>query len=403
MQRVKRSSYLFFLIEDRKIFDPEAFLRGQIDLSTQPEIVALTPYFASEQAIEPADLELLTRVPAETWSPVSQLRRESRLDLDRLERLVARGLLLSDGDDPASARVRRFEELLTEGHWHPLAALYHFKSREPDEGFEGSELDARKLEKNADDDAAAFLERHGAPPEPFHRRRGLDEQLHLPLVEKSGRFYDLLRSRKTVRAFDSSRSLSLEQLSCLLRYVFGCQGTVRLSDALLLQKTSPSGGSLHPIEAYPLVLDVEGLDPGLFHYNCRDHSLEPLQGLEVESARRLAVEIGAGQQFVGDAHVLVLMTARFPRNHWKYRRRSRTYSVMLMDAGHLSQTFYLVANDLGLGAFYTAAVDGSRLEEALGLEAAEEGAIGICGCGVRSRDSDLGLAFRPFEPRSTEL
>jgi nitroreductase len=54
---------------------------------------------------------------------------------------------------------------------------------------------------------------------------------------------------------------------------------------------------------------------------------------------------------------------------------------MLMDAGHLSQTFYLVCTDLGLGAFVTAAINGAKIEERLGVDPTRHGALAICGCG----------------------
>jgi SagB-type dehydrogenase family enzyme len=100
--------------------------------------------------------------------------------------------------------------------------------------------------------------------------------------------------------------------------------------------------------------------------------------------------------------VLFLLTARFYRSYWKYRRHPRAYSVLLMDVGHLSQTLYLVCTRLGLGAFVTAAINGGTAEDRLGLDPLDEGALAICGCGVPAAGTTrLDPDFRPFTPRGS--
>jgi nitroreductase len=54
-----------------------------------------------------------------------------------------------------------------------------------------------------------------------------------------------------------------------------------------------------------------------------------------------------------------------------------------MDAAHLSQTLYLVAADLGLGAFVTIAVNARDIERELGLDGVGEGVVAMTGCGPR--------------------
>ncbi|MEM7587806.1 MAG: SagB family peptide dehydrogenase [Acidobacteriota bacterium] len=165
-----------------------------------------------------------------------------------------------------------------------------------------------------------------------------------------------------------------------------------------MKKTSPSGGGLHPIEIYPLVLNAEGLTPGLYHYSLERHAFDQLEALDVHAARDLANELTAGQRYTRNAGVLFLMTARFFRNFWKYRRHDKAYSVLQMDAAHLSQTLYLVCAELGLGAFFTAAVNGRNIEQRLGLDGFQEGALAVCGCGHATADSlRVGPQFQDFE------
>ena len=400
MRKIKRSSYLFFLIGETPLFDAAAFLRGELRIETESHLEALSLLTGDRQGISPAQLEWLCRLSTRTWSPAARWTDDPALGDASLEDLAGRGWLLCDAEAPELAGLRRREELLKSCQWHPYAALYHFLDREQG----ATPVDLAALSESAARDAEDFVRRYGPPPDPFYSAGCAGPRVDLPLDEKSGQLYEALANRRSIRAFDNARSLQLRDLATLLRYTFGCHGTLELSpETLLVHKTSPSGGSLHPIEAYPLVLDVEGLAPGLYHYDIRAHALEPLEELDRGQAAELAADLANGQLYAGSAHALVLMTVRFFRNHWKYRRRSRTYGVMLMDAGHLSQTFYLVAAELGLGAFYTAAVDGPRIEATLGLEPEEEGALAICGCGVRkTAGDDLGLAFQPFVPRQTD-
>jgi nitroreductase len=75
-----------------------------------------------------------------------------------------------------------------------------------------------------------------------------------------------------------------------------------------------------------------------------------------------------------------------------------------MDAAHLSQTLYLVAAELGLGAFVTAAINAANIDERLGIDGCSEGALAVSGCGRRAAErSPLEPAFAPYVPRETQL
>jgi nitroreductase len=70
-----------------------------------------------------------------------------------------------------------------------------------------------------------------------------------------------------------------------------------------------------------------------------------------------------------------------------------------MDAGHLSQTFYLVCAELGLGAFVTAAINNADIDDRLGLDGFAEGSLAISGCGPLVEESSyLQPRFEPHRP-----
>ena len=148
-----------------------------------------------------------------------------------------------------------------------------------------------------------------------------------------------------------------------------------------------------------MISNVEGVTPGIYHYNAGDHSLALLKRLTQAEACDFATRSMCGQGYFGSAHVSFVLAARFYRSHWKYRRHPRAYAGILMDAAHLSQTLYLVAAELGLGAFVTIGINGRDIEERLGLDGIEEGVVAMCGCGPRSpRPSPLEPVFTARRP-----
>ena len=81
----------------------------------------------------------------------------------------------------------------------------------------------------------------------------------LPKMRRTGDLYEALEARRTARLFDPAQNLSREDLAALLFYTFAFRGSLSVGDhVMMLARTSPSGGGLHPIEAYPLVLRADG-------------------------------------------------------------------------------------------------------------------------------------------------
>jgi SagB-type dehydrogenase family enzyme len=131
-----------------------------------------------------------------------------------------------------------------------------------------------------------------------------------------------------------------------------------------------------------VALRVRGLAPGLYHYAADRHRLERLRR---GASAREAVRWLAGQRWFGKAAALVLMTAVLSRSQWKYQF-PRAYRVLLADAGHLCQTFCLVATWLGLAPFCTMALADSQIERALRVDGVREAVLYAAGVGFRPAD-----------------
>lgn len=284
--------------------------------------------------------------------------------------------------------LRRRDEQLASPAWNRYAALYHSLTRW---------TDVRAVVAG---EAPLPQGRGRWPPPPhFHAVSEPVAISQLPLAEPQRPLYELLLQRKTSRGFDADASLSLVELSTILRYVWGCHGVLEVRDELtILKKTSPSGGSQHPVEVYPLVRVVEGVQSGLYHYAVEGHELELIEPHTSDEVTELILEFTAGQAHFGSAQVLFLMTARFGRNFWKYAAHAKAYRVLLLDAAHLSQTLYLVCAELGLGAFVSAAINEDNIDRHLRLQPFTEGAILVSGCG-RPAPSEREPQYRLHTPR----
>jgi putative peptide maturation dehydrogenase len=391
MRRVRRSAHLFFRLTDELLPDIAGLLRGEVELVPGTRLVALSPLTGRAVGVTQDELRLLSTLSPTGWTEVEDLELGGRPVSKALEKLAAAGVVVGDGPDEPVASLRALDERLTAIGWDPHAALYHAfsKWRDVDVG------DVPVAAPPGTPDGRR-------PPGPFHASPQAQETVDLELARPENGVFPLLARRRTTRGLDPDASLTRDELGLLLYYTFGCQGFLDLGDGLVvLRKTSPSGGSLHPVEAYPLVVGVDGLAPGLYHYRVDRHALELLVSLDRDAAREQLVAFAAGQAYLSGASVLVVMTARFSRSFWKYRH-PRGYAVVLMDAAHVSQTLYLVAAELGLGAFVSAAVNAGNTEDVLGLDGFEEGVVAVCGVGRPSqRPSPYDPVFERYAPRET--
>jgi SagB-type dehydrogenase family enzyme len=255
--------------------------------------------------------------------------------------------------------------------WNPAAGFFHFSTK--DTRFAPDPLrDLQELIRRA---------KHDPMPLPV-KAYPKTSRTKLPRARVEGEFPEALKNRRTWRKF-GSQPVELEKLAQLLELTFGIQGWVNvpgLGRAAL--KTSPSGGDLHPIEAYVLSQRIKGLKRGIYHYNAARHELEWLR----DGIGRRTLESSLGHQgWFARAAFLVVMTAVFGRTQWKYDF-PRSYRVVLAEAGHLCQTFCLTATWLGLAPFCTMAMADTKWEEWLGIDGVNESVLYVAGAGTRPSD-----------------
>lgn len=202
-----------------------------------------------------------------------------------------------------------------------------------------------------------------------------------PLPDVSPESTPLLQTldrRRTVREFTREK-VPFEKFSALIEGTFGQSGWIDASFlGRLILKRYPSGGARHPLECYILAWKVEGLAPGLYHYNVRRKGLELLKRGDL---RREAVQLASGQRWVGHGAFLCVLSAVFARTLWKYPP-THAYRLLFLEAGHAAQNFALLATILALGPFQTAAMQESKIEKLIGLDGVNEFPVYLLGAGV---------------------
>jgi putative peptide maturation dehydrogenase len=393
--KIRRCAVLFIEPREELGIDWAALFSGAGALSASLRWVALAPHLDRETTIDGAQVAALGAIGQTAW--IERADAERQLGAAMVDSLLALGLLIDDGSGASGAHrgddsgddsgdnsgdnsggnghgdARERDAVLRARHWRPLSAAAHMFSR-----WDGILVDKGMHFPSFEE----LVQSYGTPPEPALACGDSAHAIALPAAQ-AGPLDAQLLQRYTGRNYDPEAPLALDVLARLLQRTFGAQAERMVSqEALVLKKTSPSAGGLHPTEAYLLVQRVPGVAPGLYHYHATKHVLEPMAALEPAAASELARQFVADQHWFVDAPLMLVMAARVERNFWKYRNHAKAYRALMLDAGHLSQTFYLLATEAGLPAFVTAAVNEKAIERAFGFDPLSDAVVAVCGCGV---------------------
>lgn len=280
-----------------------------------------------------------------------------------LSALVGQDVLLEEG----SALELRDRQLQQTWRWGREAQFFHFATR--DVPYEHDIATQRR----------SLLQRMAQepPPSPYRKYSGKRIPLsqHFPALDVS--LSSVLFARRTQREF-ADCPLDFSLFASVLQWTWGKTRSAEHGEiGPFIQKTSPSGGSRHSIEVYPWVFNVRGLDRGVYHYDVEDNALVKLGPVPDEEC---LLQVFAGQPWVPRAPVLFVMASRITRSDWKYRH-AHAYRVLLMDAGHLGQTFHLVCTALQLAPFTLAGFNDTLLEKTLGIDGIGEICLYAAACG----------------------
>ena len=211
------------------------------------------------------------------------------------------------------------------------------------------------------------------------KRRGGDlVRLAAPRRPEIG-LWEAIDERSSARTF-AADALASGELASVLLAGYGVTHALESADGahMLPLRAVPSGGALYPLELYVAALRVDGLDPGLYHFDPLRNGLETIRiGID-------AAEVGALSTYpeiVSGCAALVLIAAIFGRSRFKYGLRA--YRFALIETGHVGQNVLLAATALGLAAVPLGGYYDRRADEFLGFDGVNESTLYTVAVGCR--------------------
>jgi len=210
----------------------------------------------------------------------------------------------------------------------------------------------------------------GLPPPPIQKGCSADAE-RIDLI-RPNKFRALPRAdvlsamtnRQSRRKF-SKTPLTLEELSFLL---WSTQGVRKQSGVGPVRRTVPSAGNRHALETYLCVLNVDGLDEGLYRYLPLEHQL--VVEYRVEGAAKKIGRATLGQNWISGAATVFIWAAIPYRMEWRYGLAA--HRVILIDAGHVCQNLYLACEAIGAGTCAVAAYDQELMDQLLRVDGKDE-------------------------------
>jgi SagB-type dehydrogenase family enzyme len=191
---------------------------------------------------------------------------------------------------------------------------------------------------------------------------------------------------------DGPAAVGVEALSHVLFHSAGISRTFRSDHGEFHFRTYACAGALYPVEVYIVAGEVEGLEPGVYHYAPLEHGLIRLRQGDLRGNLGLA-EASAGA-------ATLIFTGIPWRTAWKYTTRG--FRHLYWDSGMMLANLLASASALRLRArVYLAFVDGAA-NDVVGVDGESEFALCAVsiGGGRTPRPADLAPLEHEVVPLS---
>lgn len=187
-----------------------------------------------------------------------------------------------------------------------------------------------------------------------------------------------LDARRSSRDFNG-RSISVGELWRLCYVATGVRETILSRSTVWFQRNAPNSGGLGSIEAFPIVLNVEGIEQGIFHFDSISHEFVLI--VQGDFRQWLEKDVLFQEEF-SRAAVAIVLVGCFSRLRKKYGLRG--YRSVLIDAGHCSENIYLAATALSLSVCATTGFVDDEIDEALRLDGVDRASVLVLLVGPRA-------------------
>ncbi len=193
------------------------------------------------------------------------------------------------------------------------------------------------------------------------------------LQTKDHSFSRVLENRRSLRNYDKTNIITMEQLAYFLYRSVSVRQVISapMQDAVL--RPYPSAGAIHEIEFYIVVASCSGLSSDIYYYHSLKHILEKLNVQDMylqKIIKNACTMLGSDEK----PQILIILTSRFQKIAWKYEKIA--YRSTLLSVGAALQTMSLVATAMNLGSCILGTGDSNLFAEAINLDPFKEGAVG---------------------------
>jgi SagB-type dehydrogenase family enzyme len=263
-----------------------------------------------------------------------------------IQNLVSNGMMVAEGSEAAEAD-RTYVNTWELG---TAAGLFHFTLVDNEYG-------------SLDDSIRELKQRALVDPSPqlFWRNSSTSIPLPQPDCAENRTLLAVMKKRRTARSV-RAEPITIGELSQVLFSGVGITGFVQSETAVLPLKMTPSGGARNPYEAFVWARDVEGLEPGIYHYSATEHSLQKV----ADSPNEAPQQYLQNQDWANPMPAIIFLVAVLERVSWKYHDPN-AYRAVMIEAGHISQNMMLACAANGMSMCPTAALCHSKISNLLQL------------------------------------
>jgi SagB-type dehydrogenase family enzyme len=184
---------------------------------------------------------------------------------------------------------------------------------------------------------------------------------------------EAMQKRKTTAAM-GGEAMSLATLSTMLA---ASMKTTRKTvvdgerGLEIYQRPYASGGGLYPVEVYPILLNVDGVEPTVTRYDPVDHRLVILK--QCESTEDILGPLSDFANQLSKASVIFIFSSVFPRTTVKYGNRGYRYA--LIEAGEIAQNLSLMAEAEELKTLPWGGFFDDDVADLIGVDGVDEGIV----------------------------
>ena len=197
---------------------------------------------------------------------------------------------------------------------------------------------------------------------------------------------------------NSPTPVGIAELTRILFCADGLTRRARVDETEYHFRAAPSAGALYPIEIYVAAADVEGVEPGLYHFSPADLKLRRLRRGDW---RPVIARAALNRSSLASARAIVILTSIFWRSTWKYRARG--YRYCFWDGGTILANLLAAASADEIPAKVITAFSDPDLEALLGIDGDSEGMVALVALGASPGAANTSPEMTPLAFESIPL